>query len=58
MHSCLCTICIPGAHRNQKKKLDPLELELQEIVLSHHVALRIEPGTSGRVAGALNQPQY
>lgn len=55
MHSCLCTICIPYvcAHRNQKKKLDPLELELQEIVLSHHVALRIEPGTSGRVASVL-----
>lgn len=53
MHSCLSTICMPGAHRNQKKKLHPLGLELQEIVLSHHVVLRIEPGTSGRVASAL-----
>lgn len=27
-------MCVPGEHRDQKRALDPLELELQE-VLSH-----------------------
>lgn len=29
LHVCLCTMCVPGAYRGQKKVLDSLELELQ-----------------------------
>lgn len=29
-------MCMPGAHRSQKKVLDPLPLELQKVV-SYHV---------------------
>lgn len=28
LHPCLCTTCVPGVHRSQKKVLDPFKLEL------------------------------
>lgn len=31
LHVCLCTLCMPGAHKSQKVS-DLLPLELQEIV--------------------------
>ena len=30
---CMCTMCVPGTQRGQKRALDPLELELQLCVL-------------------------
>lgn len=32
------TTSVPDAHRDQKRSLDPLELELQ-IIVSHHVCM-------------------
>lgn len=37
MYMCMCTICMPGAHRSHKQALDPMELELG-MVWSHHVS--------------------
>lgn len=34
----MCTMCVPGAYRGQKRALDPLQLMLQ-IVVSHHVGI-------------------
>ena len=31
----LCTMCMPGALRHQKRVLDPLELESQRVVSNH-----------------------
>jgi hypothetical protein len=39
LHVYLCTICVSGAHGDQKKVLNPLELELQ-MVMSCHVGAR------------------
>lgn len=36
MDICMCTICMLGACRDQKRTLDPLESELQTI-LSHPI---------------------
>ena len=37
LHVSLCTMCVHmSTHRDQKKALDPLELELQ-MVVSYHV---------------------
>jgi hypothetical protein len=33
--------------------LDPMELELQ-VIVSHHVSVETEPGSSARAAGAHN----
>lgn len=35
LYACLCTMCMLGAHRGQKRILDPLELELQTVLSSH-----------------------
>lgn len=35
LHVCLCTICMPDAHENQKTASDSLELVLQKVV-SHY----------------------
>lgn len=43
-----CTICVSGAWGDYKKISDPLELELQAVVL------KIKPRPSGRVDSALN----
>jgi hypothetical protein len=51
VYVCLCTMCVPGAHGGQKRAPDPLDLEL-EMVVMHHVVLGIKPGSFGRVAGA------
>lgn len=32
LHICICTPCVPGACRNQKRTTDPPELELQKTV--------------------------
>ena len=29
---CMCTMCMPGACRSQKRALDPLGLELQTVI--------------------------
>lgn len=34
-HVCLCTTCVPSAHRIQKRTLFPLEPELQTAVDNH-----------------------
>lgn len=46
-------ICISGALRGHKKASDSPELELQ-MVVSHHMGARIEPGSSTRATSALN----
>lgn len=35
LHVCLFTICVPGACGTQKRKLDPVGLELQKAVNQH-----------------------
>ena len=47
-----CTMRVPGAYGGQKRELDSLRLELQQVV-SHHVMLRTEPGFSARATSAL-----
>jgi hypothetical protein len=39
LHSCMCTLYMPGTHTAQKKTLDSPELELQKVV-SHHEGAR------------------
>lgn len=36
LYVCMCTMCVPGAHRGQQRTSDPPGLELQ-IVVSRHV---------------------
>lgn len=36
LHVCLCTACVPGARRGQKRVLEPLGLELL-VVMNHLV---------------------
>jgi hypothetical protein len=50
---CQCTSCVPSAHWDQKRSLDPLELELY-VVVSHHVGARDQTLSSARAASALN----
>ena len=50
LHVYVYTMYVPYALRNQKRVLDPLELELQAFMW----VLGIEPGSSGRTARALN----
>lgn len=38
MRVCLCTPCVPGVYRGQKRTLDALELELQ-MVENYHALL-------------------
>jgi hypothetical protein len=45
--------CAYSDLKDQKRVLEPLELELQRIV-NHHVLLEVELISSGRVASALN----
>lgn len=49
----VCTTFMPGAHRDQKRALEPLELALQ-MVISCHVGSGNRPGFSGKAADALN----
>lgn len=35
LHVFLCTMCVPCAHRGQRRMLDPLELGLQTFVRFH-----------------------
>jgi hypothetical protein len=35
LHVCLCTVCMPDAHENQKRASDALELVLQMVVRHH-----------------------
>ena len=46
LHVCLCTTCMPGAHRGQKNVMDPLGPELW--------VLRIEARSSGRATSILD----
>lgn len=41
LHVYLCTICMSGAGRSQKRVLDRLVLELQ-MVLRHHMGARTQ----------------
>ena len=41
---CLCTMCMPGACRGQKRALDSLELELQRTVHYHLGAGKLSLG--------------
>lgn len=50
---CVCTTCMLGAHKSQKKALDPLELEFQTVE-SGRVGAGTEPGASARAARGLN----
>lgn len=34
LHVCLCSTCMPGAYRSQKRSSDHLEVELQIVVSS------------------------
>lgn len=49
--ACMCTICVSGAYGSQKKVLDFLDLQLQDVVSSH-----VGPGnwSEVRVTRALN----
>ena len=38
LHVCLCTACMPGIGRGQKRASDPLELELEMVVGLHESA--------------------
>lgn len=45
----MCTTCVPGAHRGQRKASDLLELELLMVVdTMSYVTAGIEPGSSAR----------
>jgi hypothetical protein len=46
----MCTMCMPGAHKGQKRLFDPLELELHMVMR----VLGIEPEQSGITANVLN----
>lgn len=52
-------VCVPvlvhiHAHRDQKRVLDPLELELQVVVNHPKWKLESEPGSSARAVSALD----
>lgn len=58
MHGCValmsvCTVFVTGVLRGQTRILNPLQLELE--IASQHVGVGFEPGSSGRIAGALNR---
>lgn len=55
MRVCLCTICPPGIHGNQKRLSDPLELQLQTCWAMMWV-LGIEPRPHGRAASQWSKP--
>lgn len=44
LHNFMCTPCIVGAHRSQKRVPNPLELALQELVSCLMWVLGTEPG--------------
>lgn len=44
MHVCLCTMCVPGTCRGQRKMLGTLGLELQ-IVVNYHVCAQNQSWT-------------
>lgn len=35
LYVCMCTMCVPAAHRAQKRELNPLGLQLQKAVNNH-----------------------
>lgn len=53
MYVCMCTTCMPSAHRHQKKALGSLELELQ-VAMSHYVMLGLELRSSAKATSSLN----
>lgn len=46
-------MCMPDAHGDQKRALDPLELELQ-MAMSQHVSARNQTQASATVVSDLN----
>lgn len=53
LHVCVPTACIPGAHGDQERAWNLLEMELQTVV-KHHVGDGNGSQFSGRAAGALS----
>lgn len=53
LYVCLCTICMPSAHKGQKRLSNPLELEYQ-IAVTPMWVLGMETRSSRRAAGILN----
>lgn len=53
LHACLCTMCVHGAQRVQKRASDALRLELQMDM--NMWVLGMETMPSGRLASDLNQ---
>lgn len=49
-----CTECGPGAHRDQKRILNLLELELRKVVSHRRWVLKTKPESSARRASAPN----
>lgn len=56
LHVCLCTTCMPAAHRNQKVS-DPCNQNYTQLGAAMWV-LRIELGSPGRAASALKRLSY
>lgn len=52
LYVCLCTTPVLGAHKAQRRKSEPQELELQRVV-SHHTVLGTKPWASA-TASVLN----
>jgi hypothetical protein len=50
---CMCVRCVLSVSRDQKRALDPPELELQWL-MRHHVGPGHQPEPSGRAASALS----
>lgn len=57
LHVCLCTARVPNSLRSQERASDPLDLELQRVVV-YHVGAGYGTCSSGRVAGALNSGAF
>lgn len=49
----LCTTCVPGVPRGQKKESESLDLKLH-LAVSCHVDAGNEPWSAGRIVSALN----
>lgn len=53
MYVCACIMLKCGIHRGQNRMLNPLELELQNVVICH-VDAEIKAGSSGKASSTLN----
>lgn len=53
LHVSKWTVCMPDHHGGQKRVLEPLELDLEEVV-SGHVGVRPRRQSSAEAAGVLD----